>query len=58
MKKKNISQIIKGFFDKNPNRDITQSEVVDYVFKFIPKARDPWRSVRKLYEEGYLILYK
>lgn len=55
LKKKNISRIIKEFFDKNPNRDITQSEVVDHVFKFIPKARDPWRSVRKLYEEGYLI---
>lgn len=58
MQKKNISQIIKEFFDKNPNRDITQSEVVDHVFKFIPKARDPWRSVRKLYEEGYLIQVK
>lgn len=53
--KKPISQIVKEYFDKNPNRDITQSEVVDYVFKFIPKARDPWRTVRKLYEEGYLI---
>src|SRR3989338_2816029 len=53
--KKNVSQLIKEFFDKNPNRDIAQSEVVDHVFKFIPKARDPWRSVRKLYEEGYLI---
>lgn len=55
MKKKNISQIIKEFFDKNPNRNITQSEVVDNVFRYVPKARDPWRSVRKLYEEGYLI---
>ncbi|NQU83743.1 MAG: HNH endonuclease, partial [Parcubacteria group bacterium] len=29
--------------------------VVDYVFKYFPKARDPWRSVRSLYEKGYLI---
>ena len=55
MKKKTVSQLIKEFFEKNQNRDVTQSEVVDYVFKFIPKARDPWRSVRKFYQEGYLI---
>lgn len=55
---KTISEIIKNYFAKNPNRDITQSEVVDYVFKFIPKTRDPWRAVRKLYEEGYLIQVK
>lgn len=50
-----VSGLIKEYFDNNSNRDITQSEVVDYVFKFIPKARDPWRAVRKLYQEGYLI---
>lgn len=57
-KKKTIKQHLKDFFEKNPNRDITQSEAVDYVFKFIPKARDPWRSVRQLYEAGYLIQIK
>lgn len=57
-KKKTIKQHLKDFFKKNPNRDIAQSEAVDYVFKFIPKARDPWRSVRQLYEAGYLIQVK
>ncbi len=58
MPERTISSTIKEFFDKNTNRNITQSEVVDYVFKFFPKARDPWRGVRKLYEEGYLIYIK
>lgn len=55
MKKRTISGVIKEFFDKNPNRDIKHDEVVDHVFKFFPKARDPWRAIRKLHEEGYLI---
>lgn len=55
MKKRTISGIIKEFFEKNPNRDIEHDEVVDHVFEFFPKARDPWRSIRKLHEEGYLI---
>jgi hypothetical protein len=50
-----IAEILKEFFDNNPNREITQSEAVDHVFKFVPKARDPWRAVRILHEEGYLI---
>src|SRR4030042_915749 len=55
---KTISGLIKEYFDKNPNKDIPHDDVVDYVFKYFPKARDPWRSVRKLYEEGYLIQVK
>jgi len=58
VKKKTISGLIKEFFDKNPNRDIEHDEIVDYIFKFFPKARDPWRAVRKLYEGGYLIQIK
>jgi len=50
-----ISGLIKSYFDKHPNRDIPHDDVVDYIFKSFPKARDPWRAVRKLYEEGYLI---
>lgn len=53
--KKSISEILIEFFKKNPKREITQSEAVDHVFQFIPKARDPWRSVRKLYQDGFLI---
>jgi len=54
----NIFQTVKEYFDKNPNRDITQEEVVSYVFQFFPNARDPWRATRKLYEDGYLIKVK
>lgn len=50
-----ISDLIKDYFDNHQNQDIPHDDVVDYVFKFFPKARDPWRGVRKLYEEGYLI---
>lgn len=55
---KTISGLIKNYFNKHPNKDIPHDDVVDYVFKYFPKARDPWRSVRKLYEEGYLIQVK
>jgi len=50
-----ISGLIKSYFEKHPNKDIPHDDVVDHIFKFFPKARDPWRAVRKLYEEGYLI---
>lgn len=56
--KKTISSLIKDYFNKHSNRDIPHDDVVDFVFKYFPKARDPWRSVRKLYEEGYLIQVK
>jgi len=52
---KTITHYIKEFFEKHPNEEVDHGRVVDYVFKFIPKARDPWRSIRKLYQEGWLI---
>ena len=52
---KTISGLIKKYFDKHPNQDVPHDDVVDYVFKYFPKARDPWRAVRILYEKGYLI---
>lgn len=55
MVKPTVNGLVKKYFDDNPNRDISQSEVVDYIFKYIPKARDPWRAVRSLYQSGYLI---
>ncbi len=55
MTKLTVNGLVKKYFDDNPNREITQSEVVDYVFKYTPKARDPWRAVRALYQSGYLI---
>lgn len=50
-----ISGLIRKYFDEHPNQDVPHDDVVDYVFKYFPKARDPWRGIRKLYEEGYLI---
>ncbi|MEK6935752.1 MAG: hypothetical protein AABW67_03115, partial [Nanoarchaeota archaeon] len=46
---------IKEFFEKHPNEEVEHGRVVDYVFEHIPKARDPWRAIRKLYQEGWLI---
>lgn len=50
-----VTYYIKEFFEKHQNEEIEHGKVVDYVFKFIPKARDPWRAIRKLYQEGWLI---
>ena len=55
---KTVTYYIKQFFGKHPNKEIEHGAVVDYVFKFIPKARDPWRAIRKLYQEGWLIQIK
>lgn len=52
---KTVTEYIKEFFEAHPNEEIEHGRVVDYVFKFIPKARDPWRAIRKLYQEGFLI---
>ena len=53
-----VTDYIKEYFEKHPNEEIEHGEVVDYVFKHIPKARDPWRAIRKLYQEGWLIQLK
>ncbi len=55
---KTVTEYIKEFFEAHPNEEIEHGKVVDYVFKFIPKARDPWRAIRKLYQEGWLIQVK
>jgi len=52
---KTVTEYIKAFFEKHQNEEIEHGRVVDYVFKFVPKARDPWRAIRKLYQEGWLI---
>ena len=55
IKDKTVTDYITEFFEKYPNQEIEHGKVVDYVFQFIPKARDPWRAIRKLYQEGWLI---
>ena len=54
-KTKSVNDYIKEYFEAHPNQDIEHGKVVDYVFKFIPKARDPWRAIRMLYQKGWLI---
>lgn len=62
MKKKEISQkdILIEFYTKNPNKDISHPEVVDWVTKEFKRRtgqvfRDPDRGIRKLYQDGFLM---
>ena len=41
MQDKTITYYIKKFFEEHPNEEIEHGKVVDYVFKFIPKAIQP-----------------
>ncbi len=50
-----LEAIAKSFFEANPNREITQQEVTSHIRSIRPDAQDPWRTVRKLYQEGWLI---
>ncbi len=57
---KNISDLVKEYFNKNINKEINHGPVVDWVTKQWLKnhkkpPRDPWRAIRKLYQEGWLI---
>ena len=54
------SSLVKDYFLKRPNRDISHPEVVDYVtaqWKELTGTvfRDPDRAIRKLYQEGLLV---
>ena len=53
------SELLMEFFKKNPNRDISHPEIVDWVtaeyLKRTEKVfRDPDRGIRKLHQNGYL----
>lgn len=50
-----IEAVAREFFEANPNRDLKQEEIVAAILKKRPDAQDPWRAVRKLYQEGWLI---
>lgn len=52
---KSIEGVAREFFEANPNRDLKQEEIVAAILKQRPDAQDPWRAVRKLYQEGWLI---
>ena len=53
------SELLMEFFKKNPNRDISHPEVVDWVTaEYLKRTgkvfRDPDRGIRKLHQNGYL----
>lgn len=50
-----IEAVAREFFEANPNRDLKQEEITAYILKKRPDAQDPWRAVRKLYQDGWLI---
>ena len=60
MPKKSISELALEYFKMHPNEDLKHGPVVDWVEKeYIKlggtKPRDPWRTIRKLHQEGKLI---
>jgi len=51
------------YFENHPNEDLSHGPVVDWVMEQWLKdhekqPRDPWRAIRKLYQEGKLIKVK
>lgn len=57
---KSIRDLVIEYFIKHPNTDLEHGPVVDWVEKqyiklYKQKPRDPWRTIRKLSQEGFLI---
>lgn len=57
---KTISELLKEYFMANPNKDINHGPAVDWVTEIWLKSnptppRDPWRAIRQLHQEGFLI---
>jgi len=55
-----ISDLIRQYFQAHPRQDLSHGPVVDWVEEQYlrlqgRKPRDPWRAIRKLHEEGFLI---
>ncbi len=60
-KPKTIRQLVMEYFESRPNQDIEHGSVVDWVTEQWLKQgnpmppRAPWRMIRALHEEGWLI---
>lgn len=59
-RRKTIADLILEYFFKHPKEDLEHGPVVDYVEEqylklYGRKPRDPWRQIRKFYQEGILI---
>lgn len=57
------AKLIMEFFEKNPNRDVSHPEIVDWATEEYRKKtgnifRDPDRQIRQLHQKGYLIKVK
>lgn len=60
---KSIKDLVIEYFKKHPNKNMEHGPVVDwveneYVKLYGRKPRDTWRSIRNLYESGFLIKIK
>jgi len=60
MKEKTVNDLIKEYFLARPNEDLNHGPVVDWVTQqwrqtHSTPPRDPWRAIRKLHQEGFLI---
>lgn len=60
---KSIRDLVLEYFKNHPDEDIPHSPVVDWVTQEYLKynnhpPRDPWRTIRGLYQEGILIKVK
>ena len=58
--KTTVTKLIMEYFKMHPKQDLKHGPVVDWVeehyFKLYgKKTRDPWRAIRRLYQEGILI---
>jgi len=59
-KKLSIRDLVMKYFNKHLNEELEHGPVVDWVEKeylkiYNKKPRDTWRTIRKLYQEGWLI---
>jgi hypothetical protein len=63
MSEKTISQLIMEYFYAHPNEDLKHGPIVDWVTEEWLKThetppRDPWRAIRALHQQGFLIKVK
>lgn len=57
---RSVNNLIIAYFRRHPKQDLSHGPVVDWVTKQYLKEhdkppRDPWRAIRKLYQEGTLV---
>lgn len=61
--RKTVSDLIMKYFRSHPRQDLRHGPVVDWVEQqylklYGKKPRDPWRAIRRLYQEGKLLKVK